>query len=416
MLVHFSVCCFQLNNCNRRNVRCSDKWENYRLLWPKMVINVIDVVTQAMGISELICMAGWVLIIFAKDATLLDLGRFILGCGIGLTSYCVPIYVAEITPKHVRGAFAALNPLLMGLGQSLAFLFGSLVNWQILAFIGIVPGLIQLPCLFFIPESPRWLANVGKMKEFEDSLRRLRGPDADIAPEAAEIKEYTDYLNQMSEGGFVNMFQRKYLYTLVVGVGLIIFQRLGGVYGFLFYASTIFEDAGFPSRVGTIAASIVQIITTVLGLLLIDRAGRRPMLLISTAGACLGSVITGLAFLFKDLGSEGELTAWLAFIGVLVYLGLLQLGLGGIPWIIMSEIFPINIKGPAGSLVVLFSWIGSWLVSYTFVYLFDWSQSGIFFIYGGVCALGVLFIAKLVPETKGRALEEIQESMMNDSR
>ncbi|XP_044483761.1 sugar transporter ERD6-like 5 [Mangifera indica] len=369
----------------------------------------------AMGISELICIAGWVLMIFAKDATWLDLGRFILGCGIGLTSYCVPIYVAEISPKHVRGAFTALNPLFMGLGQSLAFLFGSIVNWQILAFIGIVPGLIQLPCLFFIPESPRWLANIGKMKEFEDSLQRLRGPDADVAPEAAEIKEYTEYLTQMSEGGFFNMFQRKYLYTLIVGVGLIVFQRFGGLYAFVFYASTIFEDAGFPSKIGTIAASVVQIVTTVLGILLIDKAGRRPMLLISTVGSCFGCFITGSAYLFKDLGAERELTASLALIGVLVYLGLLQLGLGGIPWIIMSEIFPINIKGPAGSLVVLVSWLGSWLVSYTFSYLFDWSQSGVFFIYGGICALGVLFIAKLVPETKGRTLEEIQESMMNGS-
>ncbi|KAJ0079056.1 hypothetical protein Patl1_22793 [Pistacia atlantica] len=369
----------------------------------------------AMGISELICISGWVSMIFAKDATWLDLGRFILGCGIGLTSYCVPIYVAEISPKHVRGAFTALNPLFIGLGQSLAFLVGSFVNWQILAFIGIVPGLTQLPCLYFIPESPRWLANVGKMNEFEDSLQRLRGPDADVALEAAEIQEHTEYLNQMSESGFFNMFQRKYLYTLVVGVGLIVFQRFGGFYGFVFYASTIFKDAGFPSRMGTIAASIVQVIATVLGLFLIDRAGRRPILLISTVGSCLGCFITGSAYLFKDLGAERELTASLALIGVSVYLGLFQLGLGGVPWIIMSEIFPINIKGPAGSLVVLVSWLGSWIVSYTFVYVFDWSQSGIFFIYGGVCALGVLFIAKLVPETKGRTLEEIQESMMNGS-
>ncbi|KAL9450591.1 hypothetical protein AB3S75_012341 [Citrus x aurantiifolia] len=106
----------------------------------------------------------------------------------------------------------------------------------------------------------------------------------------------------------------------------------------------------------------------------------------------------------------------LVLIGVVVYLGFLQLGLGGIPWIIMSEMFPINIKGSAGSLKILVSWIGSWVVSYTFNSLFDWSSIGTFFLYGATCGLGVLFIWKLVPETKGRTLEEIQASMMNGRR
>lgn len=98
-------------------------------------------------------------------------------------------------------------------------------------------------------------------------------------------------------------------------------------------------------------------------------------------------------------------------VGVLVFLGSFELGMGGIPWIIMSEIFPINVKGSAGSFVNLVSWVGSWFVSYTFSYLFEWSSAGTFFIYAGICAVGVIFIAKLVPETKGRTLEEIHASI-----
>ncbi|KAK1584613.1 hypothetical protein Q3G72_034484 [Acer saccharum] len=368
----------------------------------------------AMGISQLFCIFGWLSIMLAESSLWLDIGRFVLGCGIGLVSYAVPIYVAEITPRNVRGTFTALNPLLMGFGQSFAFLFGPLINWRILALIGIIPGVIQLPCLFFIPESPRWLAKVGKMKEFETSLQSIRGEDFDISQEAAEIEDYTNYLKEISGDGILSLFQRQYARSLIVGVGLIVFQRFGGVYGFLFYASTIFESAGFSSSIGTIIAGVVQIITTTLGLILIDRSGRRPMLLVSTVGACVGCVITAMAFIFKDLNFGTEVTGILVLIGVVGYLGFLQLGLGGVPWIIMSEIFPINIKGPAGSLVILVSWTGSWIVSYTFDYLFEWSSAGTFFIYGVICGLGVLFIAKLVPETKGRALEEIQASMMGD--
>ncbi|KAH7572003.1 hypothetical protein JRO89_XS04G0183800 [Xanthoceras sorbifolium] len=333
----------------------------------------------AMGISGLLCILGWLAITLAEDATWLDLGRFVVGCGIGLVSYAVvaancpvPIYVAEITPRNVRGTFTALNPLLMGFGQSFAFLYGPLLNWRILALIGIIPGVIQLPCLFFIPESPRWLAKVGRMKDFEASLQSLRGENYDISQEANEIKdkevddemdfikhiiqqEYTNYLREISGDGFLSLFQRKYALSLVVGVGLIVFQRFGGVYGFLFYASTIFESAGFSSRIGTIAAGVVQIITTTLGLLLIDRCGRRPMLLVSIVGACFGCLITAMAFVFKDLKFGTEVTGVLVLIGVVI--------------------FPINIKGPAGSLVILVSWIGSWVVAYTFDSLFEWSSA-----------------------------------------
>ncbi|XVF57373.1 hypothetical protein PTKIN_Ptkin06aG0200100 [Pterospermum kingtungense] len=344
----------------------------------------------AMGISQIFCLSGWLAIAFSE----------------------VPIYIAEITPKHVRGGFTALNPLLMGFGQSLAFLIGSLVNWRTLALIGIIPGLIQLPALFFIPESPRWLVKVGREKEFEAALSRLRGASADIFPEANEIKEYTFFLKQIKEDGIFNLFQRKYMLLLTIGVGLMAFQRFGGLYAFLFYASDIFESAGFSSTIGSISAAIIQMVGTSLGALLVDKCGRRPMLLISSVGACTGCILTGLAFFCQDIDFGQNLPAILVFLGVLFYLGFLQLGLGGIPWIIMSEIFPINIKGAAGSLVILVSWMGSWVISYTYSSLFEWSSAGTFLIYGCICAAGIVFTAKLVPETKGRTLEEIQESLI----
>ncbi|KAM4119310.1 hypothetical protein ACJW30_03G049500 [Castanea mollissima] len=313
------------------------------------------------------------------DAWWLDLGRFLVGCGIGILSYVVPVYIAEITPKNVRGSFTSLSQLMIGCGKALTFLIGSLVNWRTLALIGIIPCLAHLLGLFFIPESPRWL-------------------------------EYTENFRWISEDGVLHLFQGKYAYSIIVAVGLMAFQEFGGLNGFAFYTTSIFESAGFSSKIGTILAAVVQILMTTLGVLLIDKCGRRPLLMISATGACLGCVLTGFSFFLQDLQSGKELILILVLIGVLVYLGSFELGMGGIPWIIMSEIFPINIKGLAGSLVTLVSWTGSWVVSYTFNYLFEWSSAGTFFIFAVICGVGILFIGKIVPETKGRTLEEIQAS------
>ncbi|XP_059435658.1 sugar transporter ERD6-like 5 [Corylus avellana] len=361
-----------------------------------------------MGVSEILCILGWLAILFSKDAWWLDIGRFLVGCGIGVLSYVVPVYIAEITPKNVRGAFASLSQLMIGFGQAFTFLLGSLVNWRTLALIGIIPCLVNLLGLFLIPESPRWLAKCRRIEEFEAVLQVLRGENADISQEAADIIEYTENVQRISEDGILYLFKWTYAYSITVGVGLMVFQQLGGLNGFTFYTSVIFESAGFSSKLGTIAAAVVQIPMTVLGVLFIDRCGRRPLLLISVAGTCLGCFLTGLSFFLQDLQSGKELIPIFVLIGVLVFLGSFQLGLAGIPWIIMSEIFPINIRASAGSLVTFVSWIGSWIIAVTFNFSFAWSSAGTFFIFAGICGVGILFVAKLVPETNGRALEEIQ--------
>ncbi|KAJ0078564.1 hypothetical protein Patl1_22750 [Pistacia atlantica] len=394
----------------------------------------------AMGISELFCLIGWLSILFSKvfsvllsflmgfsskfiilmvqwmlvekNVWLLDIGRLLIGCGIGLLSYVVPVYIAEITPKNLRGGFSSVHQFMITLGSAMTYFIGTAVTWRTLALIGIIPCLVQLVGLLIIPESPRWLAKIGREKDCEAVLQRLRGESANISEEATEITDYIQNLKQLPEDRILDLFQRIYARSLMVGVALMLMQQFGGVNGIELYSSSIFEAAGFSAKVGITAMAIVQIPMTILGILLMDKSGRRPLLLSSSVGTFIGSLLAGVSFSLQDHQLWKKVTPVLVFVGILVYSGSFGLGLAGIPWLIMSEIFPINIKDSAGSFVSLVNWSSSWIVTFIFNFLLERSPAGTFFIFSSISGLTVLFVAKIVPETKGRTLEQIQ-SVMN---
>ncbi|TMW94357.1 hypothetical protein EJD97_010395 [Solanum chilense] len=356
----------------------------------------------AMRMSAIFCITGWL-----AGTLVLDMGRFLTGYGIGIFSYVVPVYIAEIAPKNLRGGLTTINQLMIVCGSSAAYLLGTIITWRNLALTGILPCTFLLVGLLFIPESPRWLAKVGLEKEFEVALRKLRGKDADVTREAAEIQAYVDTLQSLPNTQIFDLFGSKYIRSVIIGVGLMVFQQFVGINGIGFYARQTFESAGLSnSNIGTIAYAVVQVPITILGAFLMDRSGRRPLLMVSATGTFVGCFLTGASFYLK--GNDFEWVPILAVSGVLVYISAFSIGMGAVPWVIMSEIFPIHVKSAAGSLVVLVNWLGAWAVSYTFGFLMAWTSTGTFMLYAGFSVLTILFVAKVVPETKGKTLEEIQ--------
>ncbi|XP_054797685.1 sugar transporter ERD6-like 6 [Prosopis cineraria] len=367
----------------------------------------------ALMIASVPNIIGWLIISFAKDSSFLYLGRLLEGFGVGVISYTVPVYIAEISPQNLRGGLVSVNQLSVTIGIMLAYLLGLFVQWRILAVLGILPCTILIPGLFFIPESPRWLAKMGMTEEFETSLQVLRGFDTDISVEVSEIKRAVASASRRTTIRFAELKQRRYWLPLMIGIGLLILQQLSGINGVLFYASTIFESAGISSsNVATCGLGAVQVLATCVTLWLADKSGRRLLLIVSSAGMTISLIVVAVSFYIKDFLSDEsslyKILSIIAVVGVVAMVAAFSVGVGAIPWIIMSEILPLNIKGLAGSVATLANWFCAWLVTLTANWLLDWSSGGTFTIYAVVCAFTVIFVTIWVPETKGKTLEEIQ--------
>ncbi|KAI5656065.1 hypothetical protein M9H77_24858 [Catharanthus roseus] len=359
---------------------------------------------------------GWLTISFAKDVSFLYMGRLLEGFGVGIISYTVPVYIAEIAPQNMRGSLGSVNQLSVTIGIMLAYLLGLFVNWRLLAVLGILPCLALIPGLFFIPESPRWLAKMGMTDDFEASLQVLRGFDTDITLEVNEIKRsVASSTSRRSTIRFAEFKQKRYWLPLMIGIVLLMLQQLSGTNGVLFYSSEIFRSAGISSsNIATFAVGAIQVVATGVATWLVDKVGRRILLIISSAGMALSLLLVAIAFFVKGFVAKDSsifnILGILSVVGVVLMIISFSLGMGPIPWLIMSEILPVKIKSLAGSLATLCNWLSSWIITLTAPLLLAWSSGGTFIIYTAVSALTVVFVSIWVPETKGKTLEEIQFS------
>ena len=346
----------------------------------------------------------------APTTTWLAIGRVVVGIAIGVASFTAPLYISEVSPPQVRGKLVSLNQLMITIGIVVSYLadygLSGARAWRWMFGVAAIPALILLVGLIFVPESPRWLITRGLTERAREILKRIRQSSS----VDAEILEIEQSLGKQ-EGGLREILSAAVRPALVVGIGLAIFQQFTGINTVIYYAPTIFQFAGFPSAsvaiLATAGVGVVNVALTIVALRLLDRAGRRPLLLYGLIGMILSLAILGFAFLSPSLSSA---IAWIAVISLAVYVACFAIGLGPVFWLMIAEIYPLRVRGQAMAVATVANWGANLLVALTFLSLLhSLGRSWTFWLYGIIGVLAWVFVYKLVPETKGRTLEQLEE-------
>jgi MFS transporter, SP family, galactose:H+ symporter len=369
--------------------------------------------------TAIIFAAGAILCAAAPSAVLLVIGRIIVGFGIGLSSSGVPVYISEVAPADARGWQVSLFQLAITVGILLAYLvdyaFAPIQGWRWMFGMAVIPAVIFGSSMLFLPESPRWLLRNGRRETARAMLARIRGTENIDA----ELQEIELSVTKAPESGHLSdLFAPSLRPALVVGIGLAIFQQITGINTVIYYAPLIIQRAGISSASGAILATagigVVNVLATIFSMWLIDRKGRRPLLLVGIAGMAVTLVLLGFVF---RMSSESTGMGWLAVISLMAYVGSFAISLGPIFWLMISEIYPLKIRNSAEGVAATFNWAANLLVTLTFLTLVEsLGPSRTFWTYG-LCSIAAgLFSYYFVPETKGRTLEQIEDFWHTKSR
>jgi sugar porter (SP) family MFS transporter len=360
---------------------------------------------------------GALAVAFAPSVGFIIFGRFLLGLGVGLASMIVPLYIAEIAPADRRGALVSLNQLMITIGILLSYIvgviFAPIEGWRYMFGIALIPALILGIGMFMLPESPRWLFEHGRIDKARAVLSRSRSPE-EIDQELREMEEIKRQEQEQSQArvSYKELLAPYVRPALVIGIGLAIFQQITGINTVIYYAPTILQGVGF-SEGGAIAATavgvgLVNVGFTVLAVRIIDRAGRRPLLIIGLIGMVISLVLLGVVF---SLDATSGAAGLLATVCLGLYIASFAISLGPVFWLMISEIYPLRIRGTAMSVASIANWGSNFLVALMFpVLLATLGGAGSFWLFAVLGIVAWFFVYFWVPETKGRSLEEIEAS------
>ncbi|ODM94716.1 Facilitated trehalose transporter Tret1 [Orchesella cincta] len=362
---------------------------------------------------------GWFLIAFAPDLPVLYIGRFLTGfCG-GAFTVSVPAYVAEVTEDRIRGTLAVAFILMLCIGILFTIVLGALVNWFVLS---VVCGCI--PIIFFfsmlcMPESPRYLVMIQKPTAARNALKWLRRASTKryIEPEITKIESSVTAANGKTNGGssVKDLLKIRVLKPIFISAALMFFAQLSGMNGVSLYTVEIFAEAG--TQMNASVASIIILATQALTVLvvpfvLVEKLGRRSLLIISEVVMCISLTALGTYFYLKDKngGNPPDDLEWLPLVSLVAITIGYNVGLGPIPWVLTAEILPNHVKELASSCISICYWTLSFVAGKTFKDIKDViGYSGVYWLSSGICLIGALFVLFFVPETKGRSTDEIQK-------
>ncbi|KAK9939145.1 hypothetical protein M0R45_015852 [Rubus argutus] len=347
-----------------------------------------------MALAALVFQTGAVVMTLAPSFEVLMIGRFLAGVGIGFGVMIAPVYIAEISPTIARGSLTSFPEIFINLGILLGYVsnyaFSGLpahINWRIMLAVGILPSIFIGFALFIIPESPRWLVMQNRVDEATSVLLKTNENQSEVEERLNEILEAAGNSNP-----------DKYE------------DKNTGIDATVYYSPEIFKEAGIESESNLLAATVAVGVTKtafiLVAILLIDKLGRKPLLYISTIGmtVCLFSLGVGLSVLGK-----GPIGIAFAILSVCGNVAFFSVGIGPVCWVLTSEIFPLRLRAQASALGAVGNRVCSGLIAMSFLSVSDAiSFGGTFFIFSAISALSVVFVYKLVPETKGKSLEQIE--------
>ncbi|MGH9490841.1 MAG: sugar porter family MFS transporter [Terriglobales bacterium] len=334
------------------------------------------------------------------------IARFFVGCCIGVASLVTPLYISEMSPANIRGALVSLNQLAITVGIGVAYIvdyaLAGAKDWRMMFITAVIPAAVLVVGMVFLPESPRWLAKGGRPAEALANFRRL-GREQEAQAELADVERVL----REETGKFWDLFRPGFRTAVWIGIGLAILQQITGINTIIYYAPDILTHAGYNSAKAAILATaiigIVNILTTVLAIFLVDRVGRKPLLIIGSAGMAASLFYVGYAF-------ARHLTGLGVFIGVVVYIIFFAVSLGPVVWLMIAEIYPTKIRGAAMSLATCCEWGANFVVAVTFLSLLKAAGAAdTFWIFAALSILGLLFCWLVIPETKSKSLEQIEE-------
>jgi SP family arabinose:H+ symporter-like MFS transporter len=351
-----------------------------------------------------------------NDFGLFLAARFLGGLGIGASSMVCPVYIAELAPASRRGRLGSLFQLGIVVGIFLTLFINATIQglgdetwntgcgWRWMLGAELAPAMLLLGLLFLVPESPRWLIQAEREAEAREILERISGP----AEAEAEIAAVQEVLGE-EEGRFGELFEPRFRRPLVIAMVLMAASQFSGINAIMYYSTKIFTTAGVGVEnafSASVLVGLVNLVFTFIAIGLVDRAGRRPLLLVglATQVVALGAV----ASMFYV-----EVRGIALLVAIVVFTGAFAMALGPIPWILSSEIFPAKLRGRAMSVATFVIWTSCYIVAQTFPMLNDSPWIGpvpTFGLFAGCSLVGFLFVMAKVPETNGRSLEEIERS------
>nr|KAG5711293.1 hypothetical protein BaRGS_005990 [Batillaria attramentaria] len=461
---------------------------------------------KSLLVGSVIFSIGGLIMGAAPSQEALLVGRIVCGLGIGQASVVVPVYMAETSPLHLRGRLTTMWQMLINLGVLISSLIAASFSyvhhhgWRYMLGLSALPGVVQFVGFLFMPESPRWLVDKGHVDEARQVLVRLRGY-SDVGDELHEIKKSVEEAKASTQGGFKLLVQivntphvRR---ALIVGMGLLFFQQWCGINTAIYYSGTVLKMAGFPARWAVWLAVVPNALLFLAGIssmFIVDRIGRRPLLIWSMIGTIVGLVVIAIGFqvstesgatlnttivetfdngsiiqrchsqytscdkcvkdiecgfCYNDVSSGSCLPSaneerslygrcngtsdnpdmtftyeycpsdysWIAALGIALFVFLFSPGMAPMPWTINAEIYPLWARGTCTSIAATCAWTSNLIISFTFLSMTEAiTTHGTFWMFTALSVLGLLFFVWLVPETKGKSLEQVEELFMSPAQ